>query len=304
MEIKDQFLSRGCFKVNSGNQARFWEDVWVGEEPLMTVYPSLYNIARKRNVTVSSVLRSVPLNMSFRRALTGRNLDYWLQLVESIVNVELNDEVDVFVWKGNRTGRFTVQSLYKILMKQDRVPQNFVFWKVKLPCKIKIFLWYLHKGVTLTKDNLVKRNWKGSTKCCFCSREETIQHLMFDCHLARAIWGVVHVTFGVDHPSDFGHMCGTWLDNWDSKGSRLCLIGVAALLWSIWLSRNEVVFNKCSPKSFVQIIFRGTFWARSWAALSKEEDGSILKRWCQKLEITTMEIFSHFGWTARRRIED
>jgi hypothetical protein len=65
-----------------------------------------------------------------------------------------------------------------------------------------------------------------------------------------------------------------------------------------------VVFNKCSPKSFVQIIFRGTFWARSWAALSKEEDGSILKRWCQKLEITTMEIFSHFGWTARRRIED
>ena len=30
-------------------------------------------------------------------------------------------------------------------------------WKLKLPLKIKIFLWHLGRGVTLTKDNLIKK---------------------------------------------------------------------------------------------------------------------------------------------------
>ena len=29
MEVKDQFLEHGKFKVNNGNQTRFWEDVWI-----------------------------------------------------------------------------------------------------------------------------------------------------------------------------------------------------------------------------------------------------------------------------------
>jgi hypothetical protein len=30
--------------------------------------------------------------------------------------------------------------------------------KLKIPLKIKIVLWHLKKGVTVTKDNLAKRN--------------------------------------------------------------------------------------------------------------------------------------------------
>ena len=29
-------------------------------------------------------------------------------------------------------------------------------WKLRLPLKIKIFMWYLKRGVTLTKDNLAR----------------------------------------------------------------------------------------------------------------------------------------------------
>jgi hypothetical protein len=35
---------------------------------------------------------------------------------------------------------------------------NKYLWKLKLPLKIKIFVWFLFKGVTLIKDNLLKRN--------------------------------------------------------------------------------------------------------------------------------------------------
>jgi hypothetical protein len=303
MDVKDQFLSMGRFKVNSGEQTRFWEDVWLGNETLMKRYLSLYNIARRKNVTVTSVLSSVPLNMSFRRALTGKNLGCWLHLVERLIGVELSDNDDVFIWKNFGAGRFTVQSMYKELMKEGRVPQQCVFWKVKLPCKIKIFLWYLLKGVTLTKDNLAKRKWKGDTKCCFCSKEENIQHLFFDCNVARSIWSIVHITFGIKQPLDFAHMCGSWLSSWTGKRRRLIIVGGAALLWSIWLSRNDLVFSKCFSKSFVQVLFRGTYWVRSWAMLSKQEDSMILKKWCQRLEITTMEVFNQFGWNVKSRIQ-
>jgi hypothetical protein len=32
-------------------------------------------------------------------------------------------------------------------------------WRAKMPMKIKIFMWYLKRGVILTKDNLARPNW-------------------------------------------------------------------------------------------------------------------------------------------------
>jgi hypothetical protein len=42
----------------------------------------------------------------------------------------------------------------------SKVPDNnHRIWKLKILLKIKIFLWFLRRGVILTKDNLVNRNW-------------------------------------------------------------------------------------------------------------------------------------------------
>jgi hypothetical protein len=43
----------------------------------------------------------------------------------------------------------------------------------------------------------------------------------------------------------------------------LLLTAASALCWTIWLTRNEVVFDKCRPKFFLQVLFRGTYWL--WA---------------------------------------
>jgi hypothetical protein len=127
MEIKDSFLSNGCFKVNNGEQTRFWEDKWVGGQSLKSLYPSLYNITRKKNVTVASVLSTVPLNVSFRRALVGNNLNLWLQLVERVMLLEINEQKDNFRWKLNKNGDFSVKSYYKELMRggQHNTCKNF-----------------------------------------------------------------------------------------------------------------------------------------------------------------------------------
>jgi hypothetical protein len=75
MEVKNLVLERGRFQVHDGSQTRFWEDLWLGKEPLMIKYPALYNLVRKKNVSVAQVLSTTPLNISFRRALVGDNWD-------------------------------------------------------------------------------------------------------------------------------------------------------------------------------------------------------------------------------------
>jgi len=64
---------------------------------------------------------------------------------------------------------FSVKSMYSALLTSEAAPHNTFIWKLKLPLKIKVFLWYLYKRVILTKDNLVRRQWQGDTKCCFYS---------------------------------------------------------------------------------------------------------------------------------------
>jgi hypothetical protein len=81
MKIKDQFLQCGHFKVRSGTEIRFWEDTWVGDQPLKLAYPNLFRIVRKKSATVVEVLSTTPLSISFRRALIGHNLDAWYSLV-------------------------------------------------------------------------------------------------------------------------------------------------------------------------------------------------------------------------------
>ena len=57
------------------------------------------------------------------------------------------------------------------------------------------------KGVILTKDNFVRRNY-GSKMCAFCSKDETIEHLFFDCLYAKFLRRVVHFVLGLKPPKD------------------------------------------------------------------------------------------------------
>jgi hypothetical protein len=125
--------------------------------------------------------------------------------------------------------------------------------------KIKIFLWYLQRGVTLTKDNLAKRNCQGNAKCCLCSSVETIQHLFFDCRFASFVWNTVHITFGIQPPNSFANLFGSWLHGLCPKVKSQILLGAAALYWALWLNRNETIFNKASANTYIQVIFKVTY---------------------------------------------
>jgi hypothetical protein len=65
--------------------------------------------------------------------------------------------------------------MYNAMIVSDLlVLDNKKIWKMKI--SLIFFAWYLRRGVILTKDNLMKRNWHGSKTCVFCSQDETLNN--------------------------------------------------------------------------------------------------------------------------------
>ena len=78
-----------------------------------------------------------------------------------------NKTIYFFHWSLHSSGQFCVKSMYATLINNG-VTLSQDIWRAKLPTKIKVFMWYLKKGVILTKNNLVRRNWHGDKSCAYC----------------------------------------------------------------------------------------------------------------------------------------
>jgi hypothetical protein len=225
---------------------------------------------------VAEVFSSRPLNITFHRSLVAENLLAWHELVGKLMDIQLIDRSDSFKWSLNHNGQFSVSSMYHAFLDTNVVPNNSYLWKIKVPLKIRVFLRLLCREAILTKDNLVKRNWNGNVMCSFCNNLETVQHLFFDCTLARFLWGVIQLTFDLPKPHNITHVYGGWVQNMNAKSKRILFVGIGTMFWSIWLSRNDIVFNKKPILSYMQVMFRATYWTRTWASFQKEDGHLVL----------------------------
>ena len=64
----------------------------------------------------------------------------------------------------------------------------------------------------------------------FLSSNETIAHLFFDCHVARLLWRIIHIMFGIKRPSNIVHRFGIWLSGMQWAHTKLVYAGLCALL--------------------------------------------------------------------------
>ena len=162
-------------------------------------------------------------------------------------------------------------------------------------------MWFLHKKVILTKDNLSRRNWQGSKTCCFCDQDETIQHLFFQCSLAKISWRIVHMSFGISPPHNINHLFGSWLNGVDKRVKHQIRVGICALLWAMWHVRNDLTFNKTKNASFLQVIPLATHWTRTWLCLQPEAQRQDMDSGCNRLEMVAQDLFSRCGWQLDRK---
>jgi hypothetical protein len=203
-----------------------------------------------KNVTVANVLSSTPINISFRRTLDDTKWERWTNLLHRLVSIQLSDSEDTFKWGLTASHQFTVKSMYNDLLNENVAYLKKYIWKMKVPLKIRIFMWFLQKKVILTKDNLIKRHWQGDEGCCFCDQKETVQHLFITCPFIRMIWRIVYMSFNIPPPFNITNLFGNWLNGVPKKDKAYIRVGVCAVLWAIWKVRNDWIFNKKKLPSF------------------------------------------------------
>jgi hypothetical protein len=77
---------------------------------------------------------------------------------------------------------------------------------------------------------------------------------------------------------------------------------IGAMLWAVWFSQNDIVFNKTPTPFYMQVIYRGTHWTQTWALFQKKKDQPLLLNACRAVETLTMNIFAKHGWRFSNRL--
>ena len=156
--------------------------------------------------------------------------------------------------------------------------------------------------VILTKDNLIKRNSHGSKQCVFCHKDETIKHLFFECKFASSIWSIIQIGSTIYPPNSIANIFGNGLNGVDNRFKQLIRVAALAVIWSLWLSRNDKVFNDKNC-SLMQVIFRTTATLCSWTQLQRVGHRDLFMEVCTRLEDTVREFLSLHGWQHNLQID-
>jgi hypothetical protein len=250
------------WRVGNGRKVRFWEDIWFGNSSLETQFWPLYVINDQQGKTISQVWDGHILRLTFRRSVSENLMNMWYNMLSIVEDLNLQEDDDQIIWSFSSNGKFSVQSLYAVINHRGVVPLYVSsVWKLKIPPRVQIFLWLLTKNKILTRDNVAKRREVSHKTCLFCNEPESVNHLFFECCVAKRIWPVISEVLNLRSIWNFEYMATFWLAN---KKHLLTNIISSAIIWSLWNFHNK-------------LCFQGLVWAGEKAVLL--ESAKILRRW-------------------------
>ncbi|KAL6343049.1 hypothetical protein AAG906_017861 [Vitis piasezkii] len=249
----ENFRSHSCFIIGDGTRVKFWKDLWCGNQALEEAFPILFNLSGLR----------------FNRHLN----DWEVGEVESLLckphplTIRRGVE-DLFWWKENKNGTFSVKSFYSSLSRDTKPPfPARTIWTPWVPIRASFFGWEAAWNRLLTTDRLKRFGWSIPNRCFLCKQEEeTTDHLLLFCEKARMLWLLIFSLFGVQwvmHSSVKRNLLG-WHGSFVGKKRRK-LESCPLSMWTIWKERNRRVFDDIERNDQdIKSIFLYTFvnWVR------------------------------------------
>ncbi|XP_058202651.1 uncharacterized protein LOC131317089 [Rhododendron vialii] len=126
-------------------------------------------------------------------------------------------------------------------------------WRNLSPPKVEIFSWLALQGRLVTRSILASRNVipEGQTLLCqFCSLyEETPEHLLLHCSFSWNIWSIIMQWWKLEWvcPPSLA-VLATWGfgNRFRNLERHIWEVTFFGTLWSLWLARNDLMFNNLS----------------------------------------------------------
>ncbi|KAE8781876.1 hypothetical protein D1007_44816 [Hordeum vulgare] len=229
--------------IGDGSGTQFWLDPWLEGEPLRFRFLRLFAICADPAVLVSASALEDGWHVAFRRPLGPAEVED-RELLLAVTPLPASAVRDSVSWSLSPSGEFSVSSAYLALCRMPVLPWLSPLWKALLPLKIKIFVWQLLQDRLPSGTEVLKCHGTGNGICPLCHVPETGSHILFSCVAAQALWCFVREALGpeweVSDLADFLQVRGTQVGH----KRRLFWMVFAAMMWTLWTTRNNMVIEK------------------------------------------------------------
>ena len=265
--------------VGSGASTLFWLDRWLGGSPLAARFPILFDIVVDPRVSVEAALIDLG-RLAFRRPFGPAEVAAWDDLLQDIalLPMDVADAPDAISWRLDPSGRFSTKSLYAAIAPSS-APEPFgLIWDIRLPLKIRIFLWQWIRGRLPTGVEVLKRHGPGDGMCPLCATVEDANHIFFSCCTAQFLWSCFRETVG-------GQWCNTNFPDLlaeiqasPPRYRHIRWLCVGVLAWTLWTVRNRLVIQKVPLRRATDSIFKMCGYLQLWRPLSRPPDRDAIDR--------------------------
>jgi hypothetical protein len=165
------------------------------------------------------------------------------------------------------TQKFSMKKIYLAFHDQSQsVAWKTLFYGNMARPRALINLWIACNERLVTRDRLHQFDLIDNICCCFCTADETQQHLMFCCNETKEIWRKVLNWIQVDHtPLGWSQEVDWIIHHTKGKGARAEILKLAFIesVYEIWRYRNDISFgndvqNKHNDEHIIDnIVYRG-----------------------------------------------
>jgi hypothetical protein len=220
-------------------------------------------------------------------------LELWEEVCQIAATITFSEEEDQMIWQFSSNGIYNVQSLYRIINFRGIQPVLVSsIWDIRVPPRVQYFIWLLSKNRLLTRDNLGKRRKVDDSTCLFCEEHESIQHLFFDCVVAKQLWGSLSEILGVQLGGTLDNIGKFWLS---SKKNGVLNICTSAAFWSLWKLRNDLCFQRKMWRSMAILLCSMAGLLHNWVVLCPEEKKEALMDVAMKIKREASRV-CWIGW--------
>ncbi|XP_026441793.1 uncharacterized protein LOC113340963 [Papaver somniferum] len=139
-----------------------------------------------------------------------------------------------------------------------------------------------------TMDTLVKKGTLVDNKCVLCCKQgESASHLLFHCPTVAEIWNYfrsyVHMDWVMPNCIDL-IIKGWRVKNLSTTGQALWKVLPTVITWTIWRSRNDLIFNGKLfevQQVITKVKAQFYYWCKNLEALEGISLENVKSRWGQ-----------------------
>ncbi|WMV32616.1 hypothetical protein MTR67_026001, partial [Solanum verrucosum] len=127
------FASNISFKNGDGVKTDFWNEIWIGDRDLKTLFPNLFILSLQQMATVAQVWTPQGWDLILRRALNDWEISRVVGLLQVLNPFPgVTEGPDRPIWKLHNKGSFTVKSCYSCYWNMNHNRRMKMEWPWKL----------------------------------------------------------------------------------------------------------------------------------------------------------------------------